>query len=130
MSEFQIFPNNNQEGTTEEDNGDRLYTIHGKHDFIDNSGFPRVEDADKGAYIHAKEIVLDKSKRYYVKVGKHGRLFNPIGIYSEGSEYKKSNHTGNKEWKLRKTNKKSFELYKNFLKTKNTAWLLNAEREM
>ena len=51
MSEFQIFPNNEQKNNKQEDTGDRLYTVYGKHDFIDDGGFPRVESADNGAYI-------------------------------------------------------------------------------
>ena len=48
MSEFQIFPNNEQKNNKQEDTGDRLYTVYGKHDFIDDGGFPRVESADNG----------------------------------------------------------------------------------
>ena len=120
MSNFKIHPDKSTEIDVEDSVESSLYTIFGKHDWLDNG-----EDS-KSAQIHAK---LSGSKMY-VKRGRHGHLFNPIGLYSEGTEYKQKRHAGKPEWELKPVNKKAFDFYINFLKTKNVAWLRNAEREI
>jgi len=38
--------------------------------------------------------------------------------------------TGKKAWDFKQVNAKVFEMYLTFLRTKNRAWLTNAEREL
>jgi hypothetical protein len=38
-------------------------------------------------------------------------------------------HAGRPEWEFKETTKQVFDKYINFLKTKNVAWLNNAERD-
>jgi|TARA_Y100000310_G_scaffold207268_2_gene207740 hypothetical protein len=134
MSNFKINPDKPMEitnGDTEESVSD-LYSIMGKHDWLDEEGFPRLnsENVD-AAQVHAK-VVKDSNRnpKFYAKRGRHGRFFNPIGLYSEGTEYKQTRHAGHPEWELKSVSQKAFSFYINFLKTKNTAWLSNAEREV
>jgi len=106
-----------------------FYTILGDHDFIDENKKPRANKEN--------ELVVAKSsqygtnpKRYFVKVGAHGKLYNPIGLYSEGNNNKFMSKIGRKEWEFKEVNQQIFDLYSNFLTTKNIAWINNAEREM
>jgi hypothetical protein len=103
------------------------YTMIGDHDFLDDSKNPLAKsDNDK---VVAKKIVNTKT-RYFVKSGPYGKLFNPIGLYSEGRGNRFIAKSGKNLWTFKEVNNKVFSLYVSFLKTKNTAWLTNAEREM
>ena len=105
------------------------YTILGDHDFIDEENKPRSKTENEK--VVAKTIIYNsRSPKYYVKVGAHGQLYNPIGMYSEGNNNKFMTKIGRKEWEFKEVNQKIFDLYSNFLTTKNIAWLNNAEREM
>ena len=133
MSNFKINadrPDNN-ESLQHTESDDILYTIFGKHDWIDKEGFPRLHsDGFDPVYLHAKSSSDETRDRYYIKIGRHGKVFNPIGLYSEGTERKQLRHAGRPEWELKKVPKKAFDFYINFLRTKNIAWLRNSEREL
>lgn len=114
-----------------------VYTFFGKHDLEDEGGYPLLDmsDIDIDNILKDPEVCAVKTmqrgvNKYYVKRGKYGHLFNPIGIYSENTQYKQERHAGKPLWTLRLATKKVFEYYINFLKTKNIAWLNNAEREV
>jgi hypothetical protein len=107
-----------------------VYTVPSAEDFRDNEGFPRLSD-DKAASSHAyaKKVTFDTGNiRFYAKTGKHGKFFNPVGLYSEGNMSRRMK--GISEWIFRPVSEKAFHHYINFLKTNNTAWLSNAEREV
>ena len=103
------------------------YTMMGDHDSLDSDKNPVASvENDK---VVAKKIVHTKI-RYFVKSGPYGKLFNPIGLYSEGRGNRFMAKSGKNLWNFKEVNQKVFDLYVSFLKTKNTAWLTNAEREM
>lgn len=60
--------------------------------------------------------------RYYVKTDVEANFFDPWGMYSEGTEKQR-------RYVFKETKLKAFNYYLTFLKTKNRAWKLNAERE-
>ena len=106
-----------------------LYTIRGRHDFVDQDGrfqvnFEPVEKDKNITYVHA----IRRNSRYLVKLGENGRLFNPYGPFSEGMETKQ--RVGRPTWKFINTTKANFDQYVTFLKTKNEVFLKNAEREI
>jgi hypothetical protein len=68
--------------------------------------------------------------RYYIKVGTYGKIYNPIGLYSEGQNTKFLSKIGRKQFEFKEVNQRVFDFYINFLSTKNMAWLNNAEREL
>lgn len=103
------------------------YTVLGSHSSLDTSGNPIVEDK-KNALAYMKEN--NGEKQYYLKVGLYGKVFNPIGLYSEGKQNKFLSKIGKEEYVFTRVNEKVFDMYVNFLRTKNIAWLNNAEREL
>lgn len=119
----------NTEITPTKQSDNIYYTIFGSHDFIDDEGNPRLcSDQDQ---VFAKEIISNKSSsKYFIKTGLYGKVYNPIGMYSEGKHNKFLTKVGKKEYDYKQVNKKVFDLYINFLRTKNLAWLNNAEREL
>ena len=104
------------------------FTIIGQHKFLDSNHNPRLDkESDK---VFAKKISSSDKIKFYIKVGTYGKIFNPIGLYSEGTENKFLSKIGKRAWEFKEVNHKIFDMYINFLRTKNIAWINNAEREM
>lgn len=103
------------------------YTIFGDHEQLNGDGDPIVKSENKAL---AYKKTVDSNIQYYVKVGLYGKIYNPIGLYSEGKSNKFLSKVGKQEYNFVKVNSKVFDMYLKFLKTKNIAWLNNAEREM
>lgn len=104
------------------------YTILGDHDFIDSDNKPRTKEENKKTL--AKCVTSDSSKKFYIKTGTYGKIYNPMGMFSEGKSEKFVAKIGRKEYNFKQVNQQIFDMYVNFLSTKNIAWLNNAEREM
>jgi len=67
---------------------------------------------------------------YYIKMSTKGELYDPWGIYTEGQNHKYARHAGQSAWKYRRVTELCFKYYLNFLRSRNKAYLLNAEREV
>lgn len=105
------------------------FTILGEHEYLDANNKPRTNEENNK--VVAKTLSIDnKPTRYFIKVGTYGKIYNPIGLYSEGQNTKFLSKIGRKQFEFKEVNQKVFELYTNFLSTKNIAWLNNAEREL
>lgn len=117
---------NNKKDTV--DKNYTYYTMIGQHSSIDEEGYPLVDKDNHLAF--AKKILINNKAKYYIKVGVHGKIYNPIGLYSEGTANKFLARAGKKAWDFKEVNSKVFDMYVNFLKTKNIAWLTNAQREI
>lgn len=102
------------------------YTILGKQDYIDTDGFPVIADKEK-SLAYTKDI--NGETQYFLKVGLYGKVYNPMGLYSEGKSNKFMAKIGKNAYNFTRVNQKVFNMYLNFLKSKNIAWLNNAERE-
>lgn len=105
----------------------KCYTIFGSHDSQDDNNNP-VCDKKEASLAYIK--TTNNSDQYYIKVGLHGKIYNPIGLFSEGRQNKFLSKVGKSEYNFTKVNSRVFNLYLNFLRTKNIAWLNNAEREL
>ena len=103
------------------------YTVLGSHKYLDENKNPRAAEQLK-ALAYTKQSETDK--QYYIKVGLYGKIYNPIGLYSEGRANKFLSKVGKSEYNFTRVNQKVFDMYLNFLRTKNVAWLNNAEREL
>ena len=123
------------------------FCMFGKHNELanlkgeeDKNGYPLLYDAETktGTIKEAKQrdeacaycIYYSGRKKFYIKKNVQGRLLNPLGIYDEGQQMRKLNHKDQNVWLYKEVNVLAFEMYLKFLKTKNTAWLSNAEREL
>jgi hypothetical protein len=121
-----IFEQRNQSETQKKI---EYFAMLGDHDFIDDLNRPRCNKENPS--VVAKTIQTNNNPpRFYIKIGTYGKIYNPIGLYSEGKNSKFLSKIGRKEWEFKEVNQKIFDLYTNFLTTKNLAWLNNAEREL
>ena len=111
-----------------------IYTITGKQEYLSEDKYPAIklgsEEAKESPDAHAMQITIGERTKYYAKRGRHGRLFNPVGMFSEGMGNKRLGHAGRLEWRFCEIGERAFRFYRNFLRTKNIAYLHNAEREL
>ena len=103
---------------------DEFYTLFGIEDYVDDNGNTRQTQQCKKTY--AKRL----DGKCLVKIGIDGRAYNPLGLYSEGHANKTLAKVGKGKYNFKRVNPKVFDLYVSFLRTKNIAWLNNANREL
>jgi hypothetical protein len=113
----------------EETNSYQRYTLFGQHENLDTEGNP-ITFKEKNTYAYIKTNKTNNKQNYYIKIGLYGKIYNPIGLYSEGKANKFLSKVGKNEYNFGKVNQRVFDMYLNFLRTKNIAWLNNAEREL
>ena len=128
-----VFIINKDKDPEELERKETIYTMIGNQDYVENE-YPCLEltstEAEESPDAHAMRIEIGNRVKYYAKRGRHGKLFNPIGMYSEGMASKRLGHAGKLEWRFIEIKKRAFEFYRDFLKTRNLAYLNNAEREL
>ena len=99
-----------------------------------SNGFPVLWDTDNKEAKHRKEacaycVFQNDRKRFFVKCNRRGGLYNPNGMDEEFKINRKTIDKG-KTWNYTEVGMRTFEFYIKFLKTKNNAYLSNAEREI
>lgn len=109
-------------------NENEFYSIIGSQDFLDSKNNPRVSSEDDTKVVAKKIYRDDGSIRYSIKY-ENGKFINPISIYGSKIENTFLDRICKSNDKFKEVNPKVFEMYLKFLKTKNTAWLNNVERE-
>ena len=92
----------------------KYYTVIGQHDFMDDDKHPMLDTADDNKLMAEKITYNDGREAFYVRVGTYGKLYNPIGMYSEGRLKKYMAKFGKKEWTMKKVNPKVVEFYVSF----------------
>ncbi len=106
------------------------YTIKGKETSLDNTGNPVLSynTEKKDDLVFARKYCTMPA-RYYVRMSRLNRMYNPFDMYNSGNSNKEQMKLGRPTWKLKEVSKLVFDLYVAFLRTKNEANLLNAERQ-
>jgi hypothetical protein len=108
----------------------RFYSLIGDEDYLDDDLNPRLNKEDNKTIAKALKKTDNLSYRYFIKIGAYGKIYNPISIYDPDSKQPKfMTRVRKSEWEFQEVSPKVFDYYINFLRTKNTAWLNNAERE-
>jgi hypothetical protein len=110
------------------ENESEFYTIVGLEEFLDDNNTPRLSSESESAFAK-KTIRKDGSIKYTLKLSTNGKLYNPVSMYGKEQETTFLNRVCRSNNKFVEVNQKVFDWYVQFLKTKNTAWLNNAERE-
>jgi len=125
---------NKKKATKKPKRTETIYTITGKQECLEKGKYPCIkmdsETAQESPDAFAMKITIGQRTKYYTKRGKHGRLYNPIGMFSEGMASKRLGHAGKLEWRFTEVSERVFNFYRDFLTTKNIAHLHNAEREL
>jgi len=89
-----------------------------------------VKQPPRNREVNIKPKVREKTVAYYIKMGTTGEIFDPWGMYTEGLANRYAKHAGQAAWKFKRVTERCFKFYLDFLRTRNKAHLLNAEREV
>tara|TARA_R110000824_G_scaffold17703_4_gene71284 strand:- start:1462 stop:1863 length:402 start_codon:yes stop_codon:yes gene_type:complete len=92
-----------------------------------------IEPSDKNCY--AKKTILKtgagaERSKYYIKMASDGSIFDPWGMYSEGTQGLHDRERGRSKWSFSEVNESCFNFYIKFLQSRNNSWLMNAKREI
>lgn len=109
--------------------GAEYYSVEGHHDYIDNNFNPRINNETDSRVLAKKIIRDDGSIKYSIKTDAGGKFQNPVSIYSQEKNINFLDRICRSSDRFKEVNFKTFNMYLTFLKTKNLAWLHNAERE-
>ncbi len=120
---------------------DKYYTFFGNEDFIDENGFPRLEEESDQVYAKCslskkpKHItsrsnlgVDQNSYKYYIALNASKKAYNP-----NDPNQPKGNFIDNvcrDGSKLKEVNQYIFEKYIKFLITKNDGWIREINRDL
>jgi hypothetical protein len=97
----------------------------------DEKGIPNTIDPESvDCYAKQVLIYIDDEPRttFFVKTGLNGQLYDPWGIFTEGTQHKEAKHMGRPVWQFKQVEEDCFCNYTKYLMTRNRAFLLNAER--
>ena len=117
----------------------KYYTISKSQDYVDDNGFPRSQnDSDK---VYAKAVneiisknILDRTPsnfRFYVKIEPNRSLYDPLcrnSVVSNKPSF--VDKVCKSENSFMEVNQSVFDKYINYLKTENSRWLVDAQREV
>lgn len=107
---------------------DKFYAFVDFCDYIDEQNYPRSTKENEKTL--AKITVRKNgSIKYSIKTTNNGKMHNPICVYGDEKENNFLDRICRSNDRFKEVNHKVFNLYLNFLKTKNIAWFHNAERE-
>lgn len=110
------------------------YTITKYQSFIDDDGFPRINDDNN--HVYAKIINNKKRKNlqdnnlypsFYIRTDPNKNIFNPFLSQNKPSFVDKTCKNINN---FSEVTESIFNKYINFLKTQNITWLHSAQREI
>lgn len=105
----------------------QYYTLVGQEDFIDDENNPRLKQDDNR--VLAKKTLQNKLK-YLIKLDNVGKFYNPMSPVSSVKPIKILQTISISDTRFKEVNQTAFNMYLNFLRSKNIAWINNAEREV
>lgn len=118
------------EKNTDHLNNNAYYCMVQTGDFIDEESQPRCEKEDDKRVCAKKIVRADGTIKYLVKLSEDRKLYNPVSIYDNKDSKNFLASISRNQNIFKEVNYRSFNMYLRFLKTKNMAYLNNAEREI
>jgi hypothetical protein len=116
-----------------------FYTTLDNQEYVDNDGFARVDSFSDKVFAKAvKEVrskdVLKRSPsyyKYYIKLTKDKSFYDPFPKHGASLDRTSFvNRICKSDSSFVEVNQSVFNKYINFLKTQNTKWLVDAQREV
>lgn len=105
-----------------------FYTLRGTESFVDESNRPR--SSEENSTVLAKKITRKNGTiKYSIRLGNNGKFYNPVSIYGQEKTHTFLNRICRSNDRFKEVGQKVFDMYLEFLNTKNVSWLINAERE-
>lgn len=120
----------NQKKQNNSDVTEEYFTSTGCQDFYDKNGYPRLKKYDESKTYAKISTRSNNTLKFMIKVDQSNKFYNPFSAYDETSTSSTFLSTISRKSKLfKEVSKVVFDLYLKFLVSKNSGWLLNAERE-
>jgi len=105
-----------------------FFTLSGMEDFLDIDSLPQAK-AESDSVFAKRTKRKNGTIKYTIRLSNTGKLYNPVSILGQEINNSFLNRVCRSNNKFAEVNQKVFSWYVKFLKTKNVAWLHNAERE-
>ena len=128
MDNYIFKPSSRFSKQEEKDTTTEYYTIVGSEEFVDDQGYPKIANESKNTFAK-KTTRKNGSMKYSIRLNNSGKLSNPTSVYGQEKDQTFLDKVCRSNDRFKEVNQKVFDLYMNFLKTKNIAYLNNAERE-
>jgi hypothetical protein len=106
-----------------------FYCVAGSEEFLDDQLNPRVKKEEDSRVLAKKIYRDDGTYRLSIKLSNTGKIYNPLSIFGLENKSTFLDRVCRSNNRFKEVNMKAFSFYLNFLRTKNVAWLNNAERE-
>jgi len=114
--------------TEKQEENVEYFTILDKQDHLNQEANPCLKNDGTEACAKIVTNYSNNTKKYFIKIDHNGKLINPMSIYTSDKDH--FVRELGKKIRYKSVSPKVFETYMYFLRTKNIAWLNNAEREM
>jgi hypothetical protein len=114
---------------TNQTSEDQFFGLLVNQDFIDKDNNPRINNESSKHTLAKIKYKANNIPRYLVRIDETKKIFNPLSPLPENKSIKLLHSISSDTHLFKEVNKKCFDFYLTFLKTSNTSWILNAERE-
>jgi hypothetical protein len=115
--------------TTNNNIEDKYYTTIKDYDFIDNENNPRIKNENDYRIMAKSKIRKDTTIKYLIRTNNIKQFYNPTTPLPENQKSELLKQDGGDNIQFKEVSKSSFDMYITFLRTMNTMWIRNAERE-
>lgn len=107
-------------------NSHKFYGTIKDYDFIDDGNNPRINEENDNRVMAKIKVKSSGSCKYLIRLDNLKKIYDPT---LDMSENKDNNLFKENNINFKEVNKKTFDFYLSFLKTMNSSWIRNAERE-
>jgi hypothetical protein len=111
------------------DTTDKFYTSIKDYDFIDQDNNPRSKNENDSRVMAKIKCRLNNSFKYLIRLNNIKQFYNPLTPLPENQKNKLLNQDGGDEIQFKEVSRSVFDMYTTFLRTMNSIWIRNAERE-
>lgn len=106
---------------------DSFYGTIKDYDFIDENNNPRIREEQDIRVMAKEKFRSNNSIKYLIRTDNIKHFYNPLSPLSENNKFNLYSNTDQIHFK--EVSKSVFDMYIVFLRTLNTSWIRNAERE-
>lgn len=128
MDNFIFKPNSLFNKKTNSEETIEYFTIKGAESFVDDNNRARISEENASA-LAKKTTRKNGTIKYSIRLGNNGKFYNPVSIYGQEKTHTFLNRICRSNDRFKEVGQKVFNMYLEFLNTKNVSWLINAERE-
>ena len=108
---------------------DCYYSSITSYDFIDKDNNPRINEENDIRVLAKIKVKNNAIPKYLIRINNFKKIYDPSLDLSENKTSENLYQDDNTIMNFKDVNKNTFDLYLSFLRTLNSSWIRNAERE-